>query len=263
MHILIFGDIVGRGGREATKQFLKKFREDNPVDFIVANGENLAHGKGITEETMKEMAEAGVNVFTSGNHIWDIKQAFELLQKEINLLRPQNFAPSLPGKGSVVVQNGTTTIAILNINGRVFFKENYDDPFRVAEEWLATLPRVKPLITLVDFHAEATSEKRAMGLFLDGKVTAVWGTHTHIPTADEQILPEGTAYLTDIGMTGSLNSVLGVRSGAVLERFKTQLNVPLDVMEDAPWEVNVLFLDIDEHNEKVRSVKRIREIITE
>ena len=261
MFILVFGDIVGRGGREATKQFLTKFRKDNPVDFIVANGENLAHGKGITTETMAEMSDAGVNVFTSGNHVWDIKQAYELLQKNTNLLRPANFSPVLPGKGSVVVEVGMVSIAILNINGRVFFRENYDDPFRSADDWLATLPRVKPLITLVDFHAEATSEKKAMAFYLDGKVSAIWGTHTHIPTADEQILPGGTANITDVGMVGSVNSTLGVQNGAVLERFKTQLKVPLDVVEDKPWEVNAFYLDIDEMIGKARSIKRIREII--
>lgn len=263
MHILVFGDVVGKGGREATKQFINKFRKENPVDFIVINAENLAHGKGITNETFREMTDAGVNVFTSGNHVWDIKQAFELLQKESNLLRPANFVPSLPGKGSVVVEVGMVSLAVLNINGRVFFNEDYDDPFRTVDEWLVALPRVKPLITLVDFHAEATSEKRAMGFYLDGKVNAVWGTHTHVPTADEQILPGGTAYISDIGMTGSLNSTLGVRNGAVLERFKTQIKVPLDVVEEKPWEVNAIYLDIDEQAGKVRAIKRMREIVVE
>lgn len=263
MNILIFGDVVGKGGRTAAKKIIEEFKKENRADFVIANAENLAHGKGVTEETIKEMTEAGVNVFTSGNHVWDIKQAFELVQKNQHVLRPANFAPTLPGKGSVAVQCGLATIAVLNIHGRVFFKENYDDPFRAAENWLSELPRVQPLITLVDFHAEATSEKRAMGFFLDGKVSAVWGTHTHIPTADEQILAGGTAYLTDVGMTGSLNSILGVRGGAVLERFKTQLNIPLDVMEESPWEANVLILDIDDQTGKAKSIERIRRIIEE
>lgn len=263
MYILVFGDVVGQGGREAAKQFIVKFRKENPVDFIIINGENLAHGKGITGETFREMSDAGVNVFTSGNHVWDIKQAFELLQKEANLLRPANFMPTLPGKGSFVAEVGTVSIAVLNINGRVFFNEDYDDPFRAVDQWLATLPRVKPLITLVDFHGEATSEKRAMGFYLDGKVSAMWGTHTHVPTADEQILSEGTAYISDVGMTGALNSTLGVRNGAVLERFKTQIKVPLDVVEEKPWEVNAIYLDIDESTGKARGIKRIREIIKE
>ncbi|MDO8512308.1 MAG: TIGR00282 family metallophosphoesterase [bacterium] len=263
MYILVFGDVVGKGGREATKQFITKFRKENPVDFIIINGENLAHGKGITGETFREMTDAGVKVFTSGNHVWDIKQAFELLQKESNLLRPANFMPTLPGKGSVVAEIGMVSIAVLNINGRVFFNEDYDDPFRAVDQWLATLPRVKPLITLVDFHGEATSEKRAMGFYLDGKVSAMWGTHTHVPTADEQILMGGTAYISDVGMTGALNSTLGVRNGAVLERFKNQIKVPLDVVEEKPWEVNAVYLDIDESSGKARSIKRVREIITD
>lgn len=262
MKILVFGDIVGRGGRDAAKQFINNFRKQNPVDFIIVNGENLAHGKGITAETMTEMSDAGVDVFTSGNHIWDIKQAYELLQKNTNLLRPANFSPVLPGKGSVVVSVGMVSIAILNINGRVFFHEDYDDPFRAVDDWLKSLPRVQPLITLVDFHAEATSEKKAMGFYLDGKVSAIWGTHTHVPTADEQILPSGTAYISDVGMVGSVNSTLGVQNGAVLERFRTQIKVSLDVVEDKPWEINCIYLDIDEMSGKARDIKRIREIVS-
>jgi len=260
MNILVFGDIVGRGGREAAKLFLEKFKKENEVDFIVINGENLAHGKGITNDTAKEMFGAGVDVITSGNHIWDVKQALEILQNNPKVIRPANFAPTLPGKGSVLIEKGIYSIAVLNVNGRVFFKENYDDPFMAAEEWFTSLPRVKPLITLVDNHAEATSEKKALGFLLDGRVTAVWGTHTHIPTADEQILPQGTAYISDVGMTGALNSILGVRPTNVLERFKTQLNVPLEVEEEKPWEVNVIYLTVNQEG-KATSIKRIREII--
>ncbi len=261
MKVLIFGDIVGKGGRQAVKKFITDFKEENEVDFIVANGENLAHGKGITEDTAKEMWDLGVNVLTSGNHIWDIKQAFELLQKESRLLRPANFPSSLPGKGTITVQAGIATVAVLNIHGRVFFRENYDDPFKAVDDWLATMPRVQPLITLVDFHAEATSEKRAMGFYLDGRVSAVWGTHTHIPTADEQVLPNGTAYITDVGMTGALNSTLGVQNSAVIERFKTQLNVPLDVAEGSPWELNAVYIDIDGQTGRTKNIERIRQII--
>lgn len=260
MNILVFGDVVGRGGREAVKTFLEKFKKENEVDFIAINGENLAHGKGITTDTAEEMFNMGVDVITNGNHTWDVKQAFELLQNNPKVLRPANFAPQLPGKGSILVEKGIYSVAVLNLHGRVFFKENHDDPFRAAEEWLTSLPRVKPLITLVDFHAEATSEKKAMGFFLDGRVTAVLGTHTHVPTADEQILPQGTAYISDIGMSGSLNSILGVQPPAVLERFKTQLSIPLEVAEEKPWEVNAIFLTINQEG-KAEKIQRIREII--
>ena len=262
MNILIFGDVVGRAGREAVKEFLPRFRATTPVDFAIANGENLAHGKGMTSETVNELFAAGVHLLTNGNHAWDVKQALEIVQKDSRVLRPANFPPGMPGHGSTTITVGIATVAVLNIVGRVFFRESYDDPFRAAEQWLSTLPRVTPLITLVDFHAEATSEKRALSFFLDGKVTAVWGTHTHIPTADEQLLPQGTAYLTDVGMCGSLHSILGFQVPPLIERFRTQLPISFTVEENRPWEVNAVLLTVDERTGKTTDIRRIREVLS-
>ncbi len=262
MTILVFGDVVGRAGREAVRAFLPRFRASTPVDVVIANAENLAHGKGMTSDTVTELFETGVTLLTSGNHAWNAKQALELIQRERRLIRPANFPPGVPGQGSTTITVGATTIALLNLVGRVFFREQYDDPFRAAEAWLQSLPRVQPLVTLVDMHAEATSEKRAMGFSLDGRVTAVWGTHTHVPTADEQLLPQGTAYITDVGMTGSLHSILGFEVPPLLERFRTQLPISFSVSDGTPREVNAILLDVDERAGKARSIRRIREILS-
>lgn len=261
MIILIFGDVVGRAGRAAIREFLATYRKDHAVDFIIANGENLAHGKGITDETAEELFAAGVNLLTTGNHVWDIRKAQELLQKDTRIIRPANFPPGTAGRGWTTATVGMTTIAVLNLMGRVFFREDLDDPFRAAEAWLKELPRVQPLITLVDMHAEATSEKRAIAEFLDGKVTAIWGTHTHVVTADERILPRGTAYLTDLGMCGALHSILGFSIPPLVERFRTQLSTPFNVEEEGPREVNALRLDIDERSGRVQTIERLRSIL--
>lgn len=262
MKILIFGDVVGRAGRSAVTEYIATIRAQEPIDTIIANGENLAHGKGITRETAQELFDAGVAVLTSGNHVWDVKQVREIIEKDTRILRPANAPPGTPGHGSTTYTVGMTTVAVLNLMGRVFFREQYDDPFRTAETWLRGLPRVQPLISIVDMHAEATSEKRALGAFLDGKVTAVFGTHTHIPTADEQLLPGGTAYITDIGMCGSLHSILGFQTSLVVERFRSQLPTAFSVEEAPPWEVNALLLDVDERTGTVREFRRIREILS-
>lgn len=261
MNILVFGDIIGRAGREAMREILPRLRADASVDVVIANGENLAHGRDVTADTAQELFDMGVSVLTGGNHTGDIRQGMEWVQNEPRVLRPANFAPGLPGRGSTTFTVGVTTIAVLNIVGRAFFREQYDDPIRAAEQWLSALPRVKPLITLVDVHAEATSEKRALGFLLDGKVTAVWGTHTHVPTADEQVLPGGTAYISDIGLTGALHSVLGFQIAPVLERFRTQMPIPFTVEESRPWEVNAILLDVDERTGTARGIRRIREIL--
>ncbi len=260
MTILIFGDVVGRVGREAVAAFLPHFRSTHAVDFVIANGENLAHGKGITADTAEALFAAGVDLLTTGNHVWDVRPGMEFMERDRRVIRPANFPPGVPGRGSITIAVGAVTIAVVNLIGRVFFREQFDDPFRAAEAWLAALPRVQPLITLVDFHAEATSEKRALGYFLDGKVTAVWGTHTHIPTADEQILPQGTAYLTDLGMCGSAHSILGFQIPPLIERFRTQLPSPVTVAESRPWEVNALLLTIDNRAGRATRIERIREI---
>jgi hypothetical protein len=215
--VLFIGDVIGRPGRRALKQHMSALvRKYNP-SLIIANAENAAGGIGLTEKIAQELFES-VGVLTSGNHIWDKKEALELLDKEPRLLRPANYPPQNPGHGAYVFTDDQgRKIGVLNLQGRVFM-EPIDCPFHVADRELEMLRKITPVI-FVDFHAEATSEKQAMGWYLDGKVSAVVGTHTHVPTADERILPGGTAYITDIGMVGGYNSVIGIKRDQAVLRF--------------------------------------------
>jgi metallophosphoesterase (TIGR00282 family) len=216
---LFVGDIIGQPGRRALKRCLPRIREKHSPDFIVANAENAAGGIGITEEVGAELL-GQVDVLTSGNHIWDKKEALPYLGREPRLLRPANYPPLNPGKGSYILESSAGwKAAILNLQGRVFM-EPLDCPFRVADEEVEKLRAITPIV-VVDFHAEATSEKQALGWYLDGKVSAVIGTHTHVPTADERILPRGTAYITDVGMAGGYQSVIGIRPEQAVARFLT------------------------------------------
>ncbi|MFQ6069391.1 MAG: TIGR00282 family metallophosphoesterase [Candidatus Aminicenantales bacterium] len=215
--ILFLGDIIGRPGRKALKQYLPRLIEKYSPSLIIANAENAAGGIGITEKVAQELFSQ-VNVLTSGNHIWDKKEAIEYIEREKRLLRPANFPPLNPGRGSFLFEDEKgIKIGILNLQGRVFM-EPIDCPFRTADREIALMRESTSLI-VVDFHAEATSEKQAMGWYLDGRVSAVIGTHTHVPTADERILPQGTAYITDVGMIGGYNSIIGIRREHALDRF--------------------------------------------
>ena len=220
MKILLIGDIIGKPGRQALTLFLRKVQERHDIAFTVANGENAAGGFGITPEVAADLFRLGVDVITTGNHVWDKKDILGFIPKESRLLRPLNYPPGAPGYGSIVVtaRNGVK-VAVLNASGRVFMND-FDCPFRttLAEiEALAGEARVR----VVDFHAEATSEKIAFGRFLDGRVSAVVGTHTHVQTADERVLPGGTAYISDLGMTGPAESVIGVEADIVVRKFLT------------------------------------------
>ena len=220
MKILCIGDVVGKPGRLALSLFLRKIQEAHAIDLTVANGENAAGGFGITAETGADLFRLGVDVITSGNHIWDKKEVLGYIPKENRLLRPINYPPGVPGYGSVVVTaRDGTKVAVLNASGRVFMND-FDCPFR------ATLAEIEALagearVRVVDFHAAATSEKIAFGRFLDGRVSAVVGTHTHVQTADERVLPGGTAYISDLGMTGPAESVIGVEADIVVRKFLT------------------------------------------
>ncbi|OGD27775.1 MAG: metallophosphoesterase [Candidatus Aminicenantes bacterium RBG_19FT_COMBO_59_29] len=216
---LFIGDIIGHPGRRALRRCLPRLREKYSPDFIVANAENAAGGMGITEEVGTELLGL-VDVLTSGNHVWDKKEALPYLDREPRLLRPANYPSPNPGKGSYILESTRGWKAgVLNLQGRVFM-EPLDCPFRVADGEVAKLRAVTPVI-VVDFHAEATSEKQALGWYLDGKVSALVGTHTHVPTADERILPRGTAYITDVGMVGGYHSVIGIRPEQAVARFLT------------------------------------------
>jgi metallophosphoesterase (TIGR00282 family) len=259
MRILFFGDIVGRPGREALKEILPKWKKEYQPDLVVANGENLAHGKGITEKSLQEILELGVDLVTSGDHIWDQKGVAVLLEdKEIPILRPANFPECVPGQGCRVVEVRTKKILVINLIGRVFMHEQYDDPFRKADQILEEVgEEINGII--VDWHAEATSEKVCLGWYLDGRVSAVLGTHTHIPTADARILPKGTAYISDVGMVGVRDSSLGMDKEMAIKRFLTQMNQKLEVAKGSV-EVNAVILELDNQGQ-AKKIEKLQKIV--
>ena len=222
MKLLFIGDIVGRPGRELIRRGLKPLVRAYDIDVVLANGENAAGGAGVTRDISDELFGAGIQVLTSGNHIWDKREVMEFIDREPRLVRPANYPAGAPGAGSYVWTNGEHTVGVINLMGRVFMA-SLDDPFARALEELDRVRDAGATVVFVDFHAEATSEKLAMGWHLDGRATAVVGTHTHVQTADERILPNGTAYLTDVGMTGPHDGVIGMERTSILARFTTGL----------------------------------------
>jgi len=248
------GDTVARSGRRALEERLHDLRSQREIDFVVSNVENAAGGFSITPRIAEDMLSAGVDVMTSGNHIFDKKEILEYIDKQPRLLRPANYAPGVPGKGRWVGKVRGVPVAVINLQGRVFMSQ-CDDPFRCADTQLAALePSVK--IILVDMHAEATSEKIAMGRYLDGRASVVAGTHTHVQTADEQILPEGTAYITDLGMVGPHDGVIGMQTEIVLERFLRGLSTKFEPCE-GEIKLNGMIVDVDEETGKATRVERL------
>ncbi|MCM8800779.1 MAG: TIGR00282 family metallophosphoesterase [Candidatus Omnitrophica bacterium] len=256
MKVLFIGDIVGSPGREAVKIILPDLKKEFNLDFVIANAENSAGGSGITPQVAEELFSMGIAVLTSGDHIWKKKEIFQIINQEERILRPLNLSPHVPGRGLGIFKTEEgKKIGVINLQGRVFM-EPIDCPFRAvrqAQEILGSETR----IIIVDIHAEATSEKVALGWYLDGKVSAVLGTHTHIQTADERILPQGTAYITDVGMTGALNSVIGRRIEDVLERFLSGLPVRFEVAKE-DLQLQGVILNIDNHTGKAISISRIQ-----
>jgi 2',3'-cyclic-nucleotide 2'-phosphodiesterase len=255
MKILFIGDTVGKAGCAIVRQHLKSLQEELQIDLTILNCENAAGGFGVTPKLADEFFDWGIDVLTSGNHIWDKKDIMPYLAKSSRLLRPANYPPDTPGRGvAVLTTRSGEEAAVINLQGRVFMPPT-DDPFRVADSELAKLPKHIKVI-FVDMHGEATSEKAAMGWYLDGRVSAVVGTHTHIPTADEVILPSGTAYITDVGMAGPFYSVIGVIKEDVIKRFLT--SIP-DKFESASQDarLNAVFIDVDSVTGKARSIERI------
>ena len=256
MKILFIGDIVGKPGRQAVAALLQKLKREYHLDCVIANGENAAHGAGVTTATVKELLAAGVDVITTGDHVWDQKGFEQEIESLPQIIRPANIAPSAPGQGSVVINVGDKScIGVLNLIGRVFMPNN-DCPFRAARTEVAKLTRQTNII-IVDLHAEATSEKIAMGRYLDGQVSLVVGTHTHVQTADEQILPKGTAYLSDAGMCGPHDSVLGRDVNAVIHRFVSGMPQRLEVATDK-IELCGVIVDVDENTGLARKIERLR-----
>jgi metallophosphoesterase (TIGR00282 family) len=254
VRLLCIGDVFGRPGREALLATLPALRRAHAIDMVVANGENSAHGAGLTASTAKSMFDAGVDVITSGNHIWQRREALDYLRREPRVIRPLNYPPGTPGHGTVQVSVAGVPVLVLNAMGRLFMKP-LDDPFRALDDALA-MSRNDVKVIVVDFHAEATSEKRAMGFYLDGRVSVVFGTHTHVPTADAQILPNGTAYVTDLGMVGARRSVIGMAVEPVLTGFTTVLPGHAHPAE-GPVDVNTVLVEIDTATGKAVSITRM------
>jgi metallophosphoesterase (TIGR00282 family) len=256
MKVLFIGDIVGKTGRNATKALLPAIVNRYKIDLVIANGENAAGGFGITDKLASEIFSHGVHVITTGNHVWDKKEFIHQISKENRVLRPINYPPGLPGYGSLLysLHNGIK-VGVINISGRVFMS-HIDCPFRTGKDEVEKLRSTTKMI-IIDFHAEATSEKIAFGYYMDGKVSAVIGTHTHVQTADEKILPGGTAYITDVGMTGPYDSVIGIEKEQIIERFLT--NMPMR-FETAKGEgiFSAVVIEIDEETGKSSAVQRLQ-----
>jgi len=256
MKILFIGDIVGEVGRKTLKKGIPALVEQLKTDLIIANAENAAGGFGITQAVCEEILSLGVNVLTTGNHIWDKKEAMEYIARENRLLRPANYPENVPGYGSIVINTPKgEKVAVLNLSGRVFMNA-LDCPFKTAKREIPALKKQTKVI-IVDFHAEATSEKSAIGWFLDGEVSAVIGTHTHVPTADERILPNGTAFITDVGMTGPVNSIIGIKKEQIIGKFLTQVPVRFEPAKGASI-LSCVLIEIDSNTGKSTAIKRLQ-----
>ena len=257
MRILILGDVVGRPGRGAIRDTVPSLAKSEEIDLVIANAENVAGGMGVDVKSAEELFSAGVDVLTSGNHIWKKKEIYPYLEKQPRLLRPANYPDGAPGRGWLEWQNDRGLRAlIVNVQGRVFMPSHVDDPFRCVNRILGEHGNYSPVV-IVDMHAEATSEKNAMGWFLDGRASVVYGTHTHVQTADERILPGGTAYITDLGMCGALDSVIGIEKETVIEGFLTQLPRKFDVARENVA-VQGVVIEANEQTGKAGAIRRLR-----
>ena len=255
MRVMLTGDVVGRPGRKAFQEYTPRLRREKGIDVVIVNGENSAGGKGFTRKSMDALYHAGADIITSGNHVWDKKDVMEFIDQEPFLIRPANYPEGTPGKGYCIFPFKAKNIGVINLSGRAFMPA-LDCPFQKIEEILRELNKECDVIFL-DFHAETTSEKMAMGWYLDGRVNAVVGTHTHIQTADERILPQGTAYITDLGMVGPWNSILGVKTEIILQKFTTAMPCRFDLEESGPMVYSALIVDIDDSTNRTTNVERI------
>ncbi len=253
--ILFIGDIVGKPGRTILKTLLPKLISRYEAQLVIANGENAAGGFGINEKVAKELFSFGVDIITTGNHVWDKKEAVEFIAKEPRILRPLNYPEGVPGTGSILFKSRENQlVGVINVAGRVFMSP-LDCPFRTTKKEIERL-REKTKIIVIDFHAEATSEKQAFAFYFDGKVSAIIGTHTHVQTADERVLPKGTAYITDAGMTGPENSVIGFREKEIIEKFLTQMPQKYDV-PSASSILSGVYVEIDTNSGLANRIERI------
>lgn len=255
MNLLFIGDVVGSPGRDMVKEYVPKIKEKYRPNFTIINGENAAGGRGITEKIYREFLGSGAQAVTLGNHSWDNKEIFEFIESAKNMVRPANFPEGTPGKGLVFFKVNDVEVAVINLQGRTFMPP-LDCPFKKADELVEIAQERTPFI-FVDFHAEATSEKQAMGWYLDGRVSAVVGTHTHVQTADSRILPGGTGYLTDVGMTGPYDGILGMEREAVITKFLTSLPVRFEVPKAGRTQLSGVYMELDRKTGKSKKMERI------
>lgn len=257
LKILFIGDVVGKPGREAVQTLLPKLKKDLAPDVVIVNAENSAGGLGVTRETAVEILDCGVDALTLGNHVFAKKDVYKFLDEDQRVVRPANYPPGAPGRGWLVCKDSCgRRIGVVNLCGRVFMNEHFDDPFRTADRVLKEVSAQAQVI-IVDFHAEVTSEKGALAWYLDGRATAVLGTHTHVTTADERVLPGGTACISDVGMTGPEDSVLGVRKELIIQKFLSQMPNKFEVA-DGPVALSAVLIEADPSSGRASSIRRIR-----
>lgn len=261
MKILFFGDVVGKAGRKGVVKVLPQLQKEYSPDIVIANAENIAHGVGITRATLNELIEAGVQAFTSGNHVWSKDEVVQILEDPtITLVRPHNMPPS-PGTGMKMIAVGPYQLMIMNLQGQVFMEEGLNNPFLVVDQMLAS-PEIKSCHGIfLDFHGEATSEKSAFGWHVDGRVSCVVGTHTHVATADARILLQGTAFVSDVGMCGLRDTVIGVDKDVIVKKFVTGRNIRHEIPEHGPVTINAVVVDIDPTTKKATSISRVDQTI--
>lgn len=256
MKIVFIGDIVGSPGREMVERYLPRLKKKYSPDVVIANGENAASGRGITKRIFDDLLRSGVDVVTMGNHTWDQKEIYDFIDETDYLIRPANFSDEAPGKGMTSVTKNGVTLSVINLHGRTFLPP-HEDPFAKATALIEEAKEVSPLV-FVDFHGEATSEKIAMGWHLNGLASAVVGTHTHVQTSDSRILPEGgTAYITDVGMTGPYDEILGMKKEDVIYRFQTNLPVRFEVPKNGRAQLNGVFIEVDDKTGQATHIERI------
>jgi len=258
LKVLFIGDVVGNPGRKALKELIPKVKKEKEIDFVIANGENAAGGSGITYVIAKEMYGSGVDAITLGNHTWSKSEILNFIESDDKIIRPANYPQELPGKGSVILKCKDSKIGILNLLGRVYM-DSVDCPFKAAERELEYI-KSQTKVVIVDMHAEASSEKTALAWYLDGRVSCVLGTHTHVQTADERIFPFGTGYITDVGMTGPYEGIIGVNKDIIIKKFLTHMPARFEVAKGKVI-FNAVVLDIDEKNGKALTIERVSQMI--
>lgn len=263
LSILFFGDIVGKPARKAVAALMPEIKKEYKPDLTIANVENLAHGIGVTSKTLTEMREVGIDFFTSGNHVWGKPEIYDILKDpDFPMIRPDNYGSDSPGTGHKTVMVGQNQVLVINLHGQVFIEEELSNPFHALDAILQQYKKNELAAIIVDFHAEATSEKVAFGWYADGRVSAVLGTHTHIPTADDTILPQGTGYITDVGMAGRVESVIGIDKDIIVDKFTEKDSRAHDISDHGDCVVNAVALTIDTTTKKTTAIKRIQKYIT-